>query len=488
MHIEANSATDGRRAFEATLSLRRREIDAASLRGALVRYPLMTLRVHGHSTPTRCACDCAGPSGSHIRTGRQRLYEAPRLDRAARSIVLRLLAQVRHAELTIVEGDTRLCLGALDPERPLRAVVHVHSRGFYRAVLLHGSVGLGESYMAGLWDCDDLVALTRVAALNVRALDDARRVLAPLTIPFQRWLRWLARNTPRRARRRVAAHYDLGNELFSLFLDPTMMYSCAIFEHPWATLEEASLAKLERVCAKLDLSPEDHVLEIGSGWGGFAVYAAEHYGCDVTTTTISREQHAYTCARVRAVGLEDRVRVLLQDYRDLEGRYDKLVSIEMVEAVGWQFLGAFFRHCSQLLRGDGAMLLQAIVIDDRAFHVEKAGKSFINTFIFPGGCLPSLHAIAGALARETDLRWEALEDITPHYAETLACWRERFLASAERLRELGYDERFRRLWELYLCWCEGGFRERRIQDVQLLLAKPDYRPAVAPSRLASSTK
>jgi cyclopropane-fatty-acyl-phospholipid synthase len=413
------------------------------------------------------------------------------VDRAARWIVLRLLAHVRHAELTIVEGNERLRLGTPDPLRPLRAVVHVRSPSFYRA-LLHGSVGLGESYMDGLWDCTDLVALTRIAALNVRALDDARRVLAPLTIPFQRWLRWLARNTPRRSRKRVAAHYDLGNELFSLFLDPTMMYSCAIFEHPRATLEEASLAKLQRVCAQLDLEPEDRVLEIGSGWGGFAVYAAEHYGCHVTTTTISREQHAYTCARVDAMGLEDRVTVLLQDYRDLRGSYDKLVSIEMIEAVGWQFLGTFFRRCSHLLAPDGAMLLQAILIDDRAYHVEKAGKSFINTYIFPGGCLPSLQAISGALARDTDLRQVELKDITPHYAETLMRWRERFLENSERLHELGYDERFRRLWELYLCWCEGGFRERRIRDVQLLLAKPGYRSepraAETPSLLASSTK
>ncbi len=357
--------------------------------------------------------------------------------------------------------------------------MHVHSPSVYRA-LLRGSVGLCESYMDALWDCEDLVALTRIAALNVRALDDARRVLTPVLIPTQRWLRSLARNTPRRSRRQIAAHYDLGNELFALFLDPTMMYSCAIFEHPEASLEEASLCKLERVCAKLDLSPEDHVLEIGTGWGGFAVYAAERYGCRVTTTTISREQHDYASERVRAAGLEDRVTVLLADYRDraqldLHGPYDKLVSIEMIEAVGWQLLGTFFERCSQLLGPDGAMLLQAIVIDDRAFHVEKASKSFINTYIFPGGCLPSLEAISRSLARGTDLRQVQLEDITPHYAHTLECWRERFLEASPRLADLGYDERFRRLWELYLCYCEGGFRERRIQDVQLLLAKPAYR-------------
>ena len=359
-------------------------------------------------------------------------------------------------------------------ESPLRAVVEVRSPRFYRQ-LLRGSVGLCESYMDGLWECDDLVALTRIAALNVSGLDRLRRIFAPVLVPVQRWARFLARNTPGRSRRRIEAHYDLGNELFGLFLDETMMYSCAVFERPGADLREASLAKLERICARLDLRPEDHVLEIGTGWGGFACYAAERYGCRVTTTTISREQHAYATARVEAAGLQDRVTVLCEDYRDLRGRYDKLVSIEMIEAVGWQYFGRFFRRCSELLREDGAMMLQAIVIDDRAYEVEKAGRSFINTHIFPGGCLPSLEVIARTVSRVTDMRQVHLEDITEHYVHTLAEWRRRFLAAREQLDRLGYDERFRRLWQLYLCWCEGGFAERRIQDVQLLLAKPGYR-------------
>lgn len=407
------------------------------------------------------------------------------MNRLARAIVLRLLRQIHDGELTIVEGSARFTFGDTPPLRPLRVTLEVRSPRFYRA-LLRGSVGLCESYMDGLWECSDLVALTRIAALNVRSLDNLRRALSPVLIPVQRWMRWLRRNTIGRSRRQIAAHYDLGNELFGLFLDPTMMYSCAIFDSPAATLEEASLAKLERVCAKLDLSPGDDVLEIGTGWGGFAVYAAEHFGCHVTTTTISREQHAFATARVRAAGLQDRVTVLLEDYRDLRGCYDKLVSIEMIEAVGWRDFPTYFRRCSELLRDDGAMLLQAIVIDDRAYQVEKAGKSFINTYIFPGGCLPSLEAISRQLPRVTDLRQVHLEDITAHYATTLALWRERFLTASEHLADLGYDERFRRLWNLYLCYCEGGFRERRIQDVQLLLAKPGYRaePQAAPGEIA----
>jgi cyclopropane-fatty-acyl-phospholipid synthase len=400
-----------------------------------------------------------------------------RRDRLARRIVLRLLAGLRGGELVIVEQDGEIRLGEMLAGEGLRAVVQVRSPRFY-SQLLRGSVGFCEAYLQGLWECEDLVSLTRIGAINAVGLDRLRRRLAPLLVPVQRGLGWLARNTPGRARRRIAAHYDLGNELFSLFLDPTMMYSCAVFEQPEATLEEASVTKLDRVCEKLALGPGDHVLEIGTGWGGFALHAAGRYGCRVTTTTISREQHAYACERVREAGLQDRVTVLLQDYRELSGTYDKLVSIEMIEAVGWQYFQTFFRRCSELLHEDGVMLLQAITIDDRAYEVEKAGRSFINTYIFPGGCLPSMEVIRRSVARASDLRVAHLEDITAHYATTLERWRERFTAAAEHVAELGYDERFRRLWELYLSWCEGGFRERRIQDVQVLLAKP---AATAPS-------
>ncbi|MHB8243350.1 MAG: class I SAM-dependent methyltransferase [Solirubrobacteraceae bacterium] len=417
-----------------------------------------------------------GAGGLHqpAQLSPRRWFERP-IDRLARWIVLRLLASTSGGELELVEPDgTRLRFGEIVSRRPLRALLRVRSPRFYRQ-MLRGSVGLSEAYVKGMWDCDDLVSLTRIAALNVGFLDTLRRRLAPVLIPVQRWGRWLVRNTPMRSRKRIEAHYDLGNELFSLFLDPTMMYSCAVFEEPDATLEEASLAKLDRVCAKLELGPTDHVLEIGTGWGGFAVYAAGRYGCRVTTTTISREQHAFATRRVREAGLSDRVTVLLEDYRALTGSYDKLVSIEMIEAVGWQFFPTFFRCCSELLKDDGAMLLQAITIKDSAYEVEKGGRSFINTHIFPGGCLPSMQVISRSVARVTDFQLLHLEDITAHYATTLERWRERFLAAGERVSELGYDERFRRLWELYLSYCEGGFRERRIQDVQLLLAKPGFR-------------
>ncbi len=400
------------------------------------------------------------------------------IDRLARRLALALLSRIRRGELVLVEGSRRMRFGVPGGERSPSAELQVHSPRFYRD-FLRGSLGLGEAYAGGLWDCPDLVSLARIGALNMTGLDTLRRVFSPVLAPLQRAAGWLARNTPARARKRIAAHYDLGNELFSQFLDRTMMYSCAVFESPAATLEQASLAKLERICAKLKLSPTDHVLEIGTGWGGFAEYAAARYGCRVTTTTISAEQHAYATERIRKAGLSDRVTVLFEDYRDpsldRHGPYDKLVSIEMIEAVGWQYFPTFFRRCSELVADDGAMLLQAIVIEDRAYEVEKASKSFANTHIFPGGCLPSLQVIARNVARVTDFREAHLEDITAHYATTLQRWRERFLAAAEHVSELGYDEHFRRMWELYLSYCEGGFRERRIQDVQLLLAKPRFR-------------
>jgi cyclopropane-fatty-acyl-phospholipid synthase len=374
-------------------------------------------------------------------------------------------------ELVLLEPSLSMRFGEALPGRSLRALVEVRSPRAYRE-LLRGSLGLCESYVEGLWECDDLVSLTRILARNVATLDGLRRALAPVLVPLQEVRALGARNTPRRARRRIAAHYDLGNDLFGLFLDPTMSYSCALFDVPGATLEEASLRKLERVCEKLELTEDDHLLEVGGGWGALAAHAAANHGCRVTMATISREQHAYARRLVREAGLEDRVTVLLCDYRELSGRYDKLVSIEMVEAVGWRNLPAFFRHCADLLSEEGAMLLQAITIDDEAYEVEKRGRSFINTHVFPGGCLPSSALIDRILERETDLRTLDVEDLTAHYVPTLAAWRERFDAASERLHALGYDERFQRLWRLYLSYCEGGFRERRIEDGQWLLAKP----------------
>jgi cyclopropane-fatty-acyl-phospholipid synthase len=385
-----------------------------------------------------------------------------------------VLGRLREGRLEIVEPGRRRGFGP--PAAPLVATVRAHDSSFWRA-LLGGSRGLADAYGAGAWDSEDLVTLVRIGAREMPRLDRWRRPLAPLRNLLSR----VPRNTRAASRRHVAAHYDLGNDLFRLFLDESMTYSCAVFERPQASLQEAQEVKLERVCRKLELGPEDHVLEIGTGWGSFALHAAGRFGCRVTTTTISREQHEVASRRVREAGLEDRVTVLLEDYRDVRGRYDKLVSIEMIEAVGWQYYDLFFRRCGELLDPRGLMLLQAIVIDDRAYEVEKASRSFIKELIFPSGCLPSVEVISRCVARATHLRMLDLEDITGHYPETLRRWRENFVRLAGRAGELGYDMRFRRLWELYLAYSEGGFLERRIGDVQALLAGPAYR-GPAPSR------
>jgi cyclopropane-fatty-acyl-phospholipid synthase len=398
------------------------------------------------------------------------------MQRVARRIVLSLLRRLRSGQLTVLEGERRLVLGHGSP----RATVQVNSPRLWPR-LLHGSRGMAGAYMQGLWEAPDLTAVVRVAARNASTLDEWRRRVAPARVPLQAMQGIRARNTRTRSRRDIAAHYDLGNEFFALMLDDTMMYSSAYFPRRGMTLAQASRAKLELVCDKLDLRAGDHVLEIGAGWGGFAVHAARTRGCRVTTTTISREQYEHAREWVRAAGVADRVTVLCEDYRDLRGRYGKLVSIEMIEAVGYHDFDTFFARCSNLLADDGKMLLQAIVIDDRAYEVEKASRSFIRTHIFPNGCLPSLAVIARCVASHTDMRTVGLKDLTPHYAETLRRWRANFEAATARLEDLGYDERFRRLWRMYLAYCEAGFAEQRIGVMQMTLAKPQWLQHAGPT-------
>jgi cyclopropane-fatty-acyl-phospholipid synthase len=401
----------------------------------------------------------------------------------ARRIAYAALERLRVGSLTVVEDGSRRVFGSGPPA----ATVHVRSPRVWALLLLRGSRGLAASYADRLWESPDLVALIRLAARNVETLDSMRARVAPLRIPIERARAHLVPNTPARSRRDIAGHYDLGNELFSQILDPTMTYSCAVFERPGMTLEDAQVAKYERACEKLDLGSADRVLEIGTGWGGFAVHATSTRGCSVTTTTtISREQRSHALGSVRRAGVSGSVEVLLEDYRHLRGRYDKLVSIEMIEAVGWRDYARFFGTCSKLLEPDGAMLLQAITIDDRAYEVEKAGKSFINTYIFPNGCLPSLEVISREIARRTDMQTVHLEDLTAHYVETLRRWRQRFAANSAALERLGYDERFRRLWTLYLAYCEAGFAERRICEVQMLFAKPLRRSAATMARVSGA--
>jgi cyclopropane-fatty-acyl-phospholipid synthase len=407
------------------------------------------------------------------------------VEAASRRIALGAFSRVQGGLLELIEPDGRRFRFG-DAAADLAATVKVNSARFYRAVL-SGSVGLGEAYRDGLWDCEDLVSVIRIACRNLGSLDRWRRRLHPLIAPIERTLWRVPRNNKRAARRHISAHYDLGNDLFGLFLDESMMYSSAVFSDPETSLADAQLDRLQRICESLELGPDDHLLEIGTGWGAMATYAAANYGCRVTTTTISREQREGALRRIRDAGVEDRVDVVLEDYRDLRGRYTKLVSLEMIEAVGWQYFDVFFRRCSELLEPEGLFFLQAILIDDRLYETEKAARSFANSLIFPGGCLPSQKVIQRCIASETDMSTVWLEEIGSHYARTLELWRERFMANSDLAGELGYDEPFRRLWTLWLAMSEAGFRERRLRDVQVLFAKPQHSTRVTEDRWPRAT-
>ena len=363
----------------------------------------------------------------------------------------------------------------------LTASVTVRSPVFYTRVATGGHIGAGESYVRGEWESDDLTAVIRLIGRNRTAMAVLGRGWARLGDPVRRLMHAVRRNTRGGSRRNISAHYDLGNEFFSLFLDDTLTYSAGLFEHEGATLRDASIAKYDRLCRKLALAPGDRVVEVGSGWGGFALHAAGTYGCHVTGTTISREQHRLASDRAVQAGLADRITILDRDYRELEGRFDKLVSIEMVEAVGHQYYREYFERCAGLLEADGLAAIQAITIADELYG--PAEPDFIKRYVFPGSSIPSISALTAAAAH-TDLRLVHLEDLTPHYAETLRRWRERFEAEWPRIRALGFDEEFRRLWRFYLCYCEGGFAERVLGCAQLVFAKPR---AEAPSPLALDT-
>jgi cyclopropane-fatty-acyl-phospholipid synthase len=392
-----------------------------------------------------------------------------RWDRMARQTVLSLLNKLKYGAIRIIE-DSRRFPGGEDAD--LKATVFVHHPRFYSRILFNGSIGAAEAYMEGLWSADDLTAVMRIMALNQPVFSAMEKGIARLTAPLYRLYHLARKNTKSGSRKNILAHYDLGNDFYALFLDPTMTYSCGIFETQQSTLEAASIAKYDRICKKLQLKAGDRVVEIGTGWGGFALHAAQHYDVHVTTTTISNAQHRFAAERFQKAGLQDRITLLKKDYRDLKGRFDKLVSIEMIEAVGHQYFNTFFKVCSRLLKETGMMLLQAITIRDQEFKRYIHSVDFINRYIFPGGCLPSIAAMADAVTRATDLKIFHLEDITPHYARTLREWRRRFFNNIETVRAMDFPETFIRMWEYYLCYCEGGFAARVIGDVQVLLTKP----------------
>lgn len=393
------------------------------------------------------------------------------VSRTARHAVMKHLRSLRHGVLRFVDGGVEHVFGH-DAGIGLAARMTVQSPEFFRRVAFGGSLGFAESYILGEWSCDDLTTVIRIFTRNMDVTDRAEGGIVSLFKWFAR--RWHERheNSVDGSAKNIHAHYDLGNDFYSLFLDDTMTYSCGVFETPESSLRDASVAKVDRMCRKLDLQPTDHLVEIGTGWGYFAVHAAKNYGCKVTTTTISREQFEFAQRRVAEAGLSDRITLLLQDYRTLTGQYDKLVSVEMIEAVGFEYFDTFFRKCGELLKPDGQMVLQGITMSEQRYARYLKSVDFIQRYVFPGGCLITPATVCDSVTRTTDMRLLHLEDLAPHYARTLREWRSRFFNRLDDVRTLGFPEAFIRLWEFYLCYCEAAFDERVVGTVQMHFAKP----------------
>lgn len=389
-------------------------------------------------------------------------------------LLFRALRRFSIGSLTLHDDDAAFVFGEPDGPGP-HAVAIIHDARVYREMLTGGALAAAECYVAGFWESPDLTDVVRVFAVNLEATNGIDKTAGTLIRPALRFAHWLNRNDRYGSRRNIRAHYDIGNDLFKTFLDTSMMYSSAIFPSAEATLEEAQHYRLDRICKKLDLKPGEHLLEIGTGWGGLAIYAARHFGCHVTTTTISDEQYQHTLQRIEAEGLGDAITLLKQDYRDLTGQYDKLVSIEMIEAVGHEFLPGYFQTLSSRLKDDGVALLQCIAMPDQRYEHYRTSVDFIRKYIFPGGHLPSVSVLMDNLRQHTDFQLVHFEDITEHYALTLKEWHKRFVAARSCILDLGYDESFYRLWRYYFSYCEGGFAERAITTNQIVFAKAGNR-------------
>ena len=385
---------------------------------------------------------------------------------------------MKWGQIALVEGEDMTVFG--DPCAAEQCHVYVSNPAVFSKIASAGTLGAAEAYMDGDWSTDDLTLFIRVMLKNRDVLNEIQGGLKFFNSLALKVRHFMNRDSVAGSKRNIAAHYDLGNEFFESFLDPTMSYSSGVFREQDDSMEAASKHKLEILCRKLDLKPTDRLIEIGTGWGGLAIHAAQHYGCHVTTTTISDEQHTYAKSRVAALGLEDKITLLTKDYRQLSGTYDKLVSVEMIEAVGLDYLPGFFQQCSRLLKPEGQMVLQAITIADQQYETASKSVDFIQRYIFPGGALPSVTKLSASASEHSDLRVFSLDDITEHYARTLRHWRDAFWENMETIRAMGFDDRFVRMWEYYLAYCEGGFTERAIGCVHIQMHKPAFRrPEIA---------
>ncbi|MCX7182095.1 MAG: cyclopropane-fatty-acyl-phospholipid synthase [Candidatus Methylopumilus sp.] len=394
------------------------------------------------------------------------------LHQLARALVFNQLKKIKTGQITIIEGSQKLSFGKKDK---LNVTVTVHDPRFFGALAFGGSIGVSEAFMQKFWSVSDLTKLIRIMAINQNTMDQLEGLFDMFLKPILKCLHYLNQNSVKGSEINISKHYDLGNEFFSLFLDSTMMYSSAVFKKPHDSLYQGSIHKLETICQGLELTSQDHIIEIGSGWGGFAIYAAQHYGCKVTTTTISKEQYKYVSQKIKDLKLSHKITVLFSDYRHLKGQYDKLVSIEMLEAVGYQYYETYFKVCASLLKPQGLAVIQTITITDQRYEKAKRSVDFIQRYIFPGSCIPSITALQNSMTQSSDLKIYSIHDIGTHYARTLALWRERLFKNLKDIKALGFDDAFIRMWHFYFSYCEGGFEEKVISDIHLKLVKPGYR-------------
>ena len=394
------------------------------------------------------------------------------LYRLARALVFNQLNKIKIGHIVIIEGNNKFSFGKKDK---LNVTVTVHDPRFYGALAFGGSIGVSEAFMQKFWSASDLTKLIRIMAINQNTMDQLEGLFNIFLKPILKCLHYLNQNSVKGSEINISKHYDLGNDFFSLFLDSTMMYSSAVFKNPHDSLYKGSIHKLETICQGLELTSQDHIIEIGSGWGGFAIYAAQQYGCKVTTTTISKEQYKYVRQKIKDLKLSHKITVLFSDYRHLKGQYDKLVSIEMLEAVGYQYYDTYFKVCASLLKPQGLAVIQTITIADQRYEKAKRSVDFIQRYIFPGSCIPSITALQNSVTQSSDLKIYNIHDIGTHYARTLALWREGFFKRLKDIKALGFDDAFIRMWHFYFSYCEGGFHEKVISDIHLKLVKPGYR-------------
>lgn len=428
-----------------------------------------------------------------IETELAEMTPTNRRDRFFRKMLLTRFRPLLQGHLVVIDSDGHHLIGEDGCSQNESPAIYVHNPRFYRRILSGGNLAAAEAFMDRDWSCNDLTRLIRLMIQNLQLTDSLDDSWARGRRFLERMGHWLRRNTLKRSRQNIEAHYDLGNRMFSLFLDPTMNYSSALFKKidshgPRESLHRAQLNKMEKICRTLALQPGDHLLEIGTGWGSLACYAAKHFGCKVTTTTISKEQYQWVKKRIEIEGLEDQVTLLDQDYRNLTGKFDKIVSVEMIEAVGDQYYGGFFAKCRDLLTSEGILLLQAITIVDQRYQKHLRSVDFICKYIFPGGSLPCVSRLVDVAAKSSEFRLLNLNDFAPHYAETLRRWREKFWQNIEAIKDLGYDDRFIRMWDYYLAYCESGFDERQINVSHLLFGMKvaKFDPAIAESKLTGA--